>query len=304
MKHVRIGTRASPLARKQAEMVADCLKNVCPDVTVEVITMTTTGDLIHHERLTEWGGKGLFTKEIEEALLQCRVDLAVHSMKDVATILPEGLIIPSYLPREDARDIWLSRDGISLDALPKGSRVGTSSLRRQAQVLALRPDVQVVTLRGNVNTRLKKLADGHAEATLLAAAGLKRLGLQPDHAMPLSIESFVPAVAQGVIGLQCRVADTQMQEILAGLNHGPTAQVVEIERTFLQAIDGSCRTPIAAHAILTPAGMIDFHAFVATVDGTKTLQKRGEFAPDQALEEAHTWGQEMKTWLQAHQSGS
>ena len=227
---IRIGTRSSPMAVVQAQ----------------IVPMTTTGDNIKDVRLTDFGGKGLFTKEIEEALLRREVDIAVHSMKDVATKLPDGLIIPSCLPRDDVRDAWVSTVADHPKDLPAGSRVGTSSLRRAAQVLHLNPNLEVVTLRGNVQTRLSKIAEGHADGTFLAYAGLQRLAVEKVATHIMSVDEMVPAPAQGALGLQCRQDDLNMLMILDKLDHEETRHRIEIERSFLRGLDGSCRTPIAA----------------------------------------------------------
>jgi hydroxymethylbilane synthase len=249
---LRIGTRASPLALAQAEETKARLIAHHPSLAaagaIQIIAMKTSGDLIQDRSLLEAGGKGLFTKEIEQALLAGDIDLAVHSMKDVPTHLPQGLVIECFLPREDVRDAFFSRDNIALKDLPLGAVIGTSGLRRQAQLLALRPDLQIIPLRGNVGTRLKKLADGVVMATLLAKAGLNRLHYTGTITALLSPDEMLPAVAQGAIGLQSRSEDARVLPYLAPLNCRRTALCVGVERSFLAALDGSCRTPIAALA--------------------------------------------------------
>ena len=260
---LRIGTRGSPLALAQAEETRLRLETAFPElagaIAIEVIH--TTGDKIQDRPLAAIGGKGLFTKEIDEAQLEGRVDIAVHSMKDVPTMLPDGLCLGALLPREDVRDVLISSKGRSLADLPQGAVVGSASLRRAAQILRRRPDLSVIPFRGNVQTRLRKLAEGQVDATLLAMAGLNRLGIMPIEAVPLSVEEMLPAVAQGAIGVTCRVDDARVLDYLAALDDAPTRCQVIAERTFLGVLDGSCRTPIAGLALLdgerlTLTGMI------------------------------------------------
>jgi hydroxymethylbilane synthase len=252
MKFLRIGTRGSPLALVQTAEVIQALEHHHPHLRerIQVIPLKTTGDTIVDRSLQDVGGKSLFTKEIEEALLEGVIDLAIHSMKDMATDNPQGLIVPSMLEREDPRDALITRDGCLAEELPQGALFGTSSLRRQAFVLQKWPHLQTVSLRGNVETRLRKVKNGDIDATLLAAAGLKRLGLLEKATTLLSLENFIPAVAQGAIGVQCRESDAPTLEILRPLNHLPTFQAVTAERAFMKALNGSCRTPLAAYAIL------------------------------------------------------
>ena len=249
---LRIGTRGSPLALAQAEEVRRRLGNAHPELradgAVEIRVIKTSGDRIQDRKLSEIGGKGLFTKEIEEDLLSGAIDLAVHSMKDVPTWLPDGLEIVAILPREDPRDALFANRGESLATLPEGAVVGTSSLRRQAQVLLARPDLAVVSLRGNVATRLRKLAEGQVDATLLAVAGLRRLGEHARITAPLSVEEMLPAVAQGAIGLEVRAGDTRTLYWVSALDDPVSAQRVRAERACLAVLDGSCKTPIAAFA--------------------------------------------------------
>ena len=260
---LRIGTRGSPLALAQAEETRLRLEEAFPDligaITIEVIH--TTGDKIQDRPLSAIGGKGLFTKEIDEAQLEGRVDIAVHSMKDVPTQLPDGLALAALLPREDVRDVLISSKGRSLPELPEGAVVGSASLRRAAQILRRRPDLSVIPFRGNVQTRLRKLAEGQVDATLLALAGLNRLKIMPMEAVPLSVEEMLPAVAQGAIGITCRAGDERALTLLSVLDHAPTRACVAAERAFLAVLDGSCRTPIAGLAELdgdrlTLTGMI------------------------------------------------
>lgn len=238
-------------------------------VTIQVIK--TTGDRVLDRPLSEIGGKGLFTKEIEEALLSREIDIAVHSMKDMQTVLPDGLVIGAVLPREDPRDAFISLRHETFATLPQNAVVGTSSLRRKAQVLHARPDLRVVDFRGNVQTRLRKLEDGVAEATFLAVAGLKRLGLQERITAPVSMEHMLPAVAQGVIGLEIRDGDEAIVSIVSTLNDEKTAWVVAAERAFLARLEGSCRTPIAGHGIVE-GGELKFRGQLLSPDGAKCYE--------------------------------
>ena len=252
MTQLKIGTRGSQLALAQAEEVrrrlAAAHDDLKPEGAVEIVVIKTSGDRIQDRALAEIGGKGLFTKEIEEALLEGAIDLAVHSMKDVPTWLPDGLEITTILPREDPRDALFAGPVKSIAELPQGAVVGTSSLRRQAQVLMTRPDLEVVTLRGNVQTRLRKLAEGQVDATLLAVAGLKRLGQEEMIGAALAPEEMLPAVAQGAIGLETRIGDEAVAARLESLNDPVSERRVAAERACLEVLDGSCRTPFAALA--------------------------------------------------------
>ncbi len=249
---LRLGTRGSPLALAQAETAKSMLTQAHPDLAtpgaVEIVAIKTTGDVEQKRRLAEIGGKGLFTKELEDALNDGRIDVAVHSMKDVPTWLPEGLDIPAILPREDPRDAWFCDKADSIAALPEGAVVGTASMRRQAQVMALRPDLKVVNFRGNLQTRLRKLRAGDVDATMLALAGLHRTGLTGQATAILSTDEILPAVAQGAIGLEVRGADKRSRELVAAVDHGPSALRVRTERACLEVLDGSCRTPIGVLA--------------------------------------------------------
>ncbi|MES2985042.1 MAG: hydroxymethylbilane synthase [Pseudomonadota bacterium] len=247
---IRIGTRASKLARTQAQMLCEALLAADPSLTLETHAMTTAGDRELHKQLTDWGYKGLFTKELEDALLNDEIDLAVHSMKDMPSILPEGLILAGMLERADVRDAWVSPHHPSLDALPHGAVVGTSSARRAAQLLHIRPDVQIVPLRGNVETRLRKLDEGVASATFLASAGLQRLGLSAHIRDAIAPERMLPAVAQGAIGIECRADRADIIARIAAISHADTTTALTAERAMLLLLDGSCRTPIAGLAVL------------------------------------------------------
>jgi hydroxymethylbilane synthase len=270
---LRIGTRGSPLALAQARMVRARLA-AAHGVAEERIPLTvirTTGDVIQDRTLAQAGGKGLFTKEIEEALLARTIDLAVHSAKDMPTALPDGLTITAVLPREDARDVFISRAAKTLRELAAGAVVGTASLRRQAIVKRLRPDLEVVPIRGNVETRLRKLDEGVVAATLLALAGLKRLGLTEAATSILSIDEFLPAVGQGIVAIETRADDGATHALLAPVDHAETGIALAAERAFLAVLDGSCRTPIAGHATLH-AGALRFRGLIARPDGSEVVE--------------------------------
>jgi hydroxymethylbilane synthase len=292
---LRIGTRASPLALAQAEETRRRLiaAHGLAEGEVTIVPMRTTGDAIRDRPLAEAGGKGLFTKEIEEALLAGAVDLAVHSGKDLPTALPEGLAILAALPREDPRDAFLSPHAPALAALPQGALLGTSSLRRKAMALRLRPDLRVVEFRGNVETRLKKLADGVAAATLLAMAGLKRLGLADRVTAVLDPDAFVPAVAQGAILIEARAGDARAAEAVSRVDDRDTAIAVACERAFLAALDGSCRTPIGGHARLEE-GVLRFRGIIVSHDGTRAHETLREGAPADAAAIGRDAGEELR----------
>ncbi len=265
---LRIGTRGSPLARAQAEEVAQALRGAHrdADIAVAIVPIRTTGDRLTDRPLLEAGGKGLFTKEIEEALLAGEVDIAVHSAKDMPTVLPPGLELAGCLPREDARDAFIGRAVRTFSELPQGAVLGTSSLRRRALALRRRPDLRVVEFRGNVGTRLQKLEEGIADATLLAMAGLRRLDLA-DHATAiLGVSEFVPAVGQGAIAIELREGDNETMEFVAPILDGDTGLAVAAERAFLEVLDGSCRTPIGGHATIVD-GAMTFRGIIVTPDG-------------------------------------
>lgn len=263
---IRIGTRASKLARAQAEMVREALAAAHPELRFEIVAMTTAGDRELHKSLTDWGYKGLFTKELEDLLLASAIDIAVHSMKDMPSVLPHGLMIGAMLPRADVRDAWISPHVASISALPQGAVVGSSSARRRAQLLHQRPDLQLVEFRGNVETRLRKLDEGLATGTFLAAAGLARLGLQQHIRAHIPTQEMLPAVAQGAIGIECRTDDGHMQDYLQRINHPATMTALTAERAFLEVLDGSCRTPIAGLASLTQ-NTLELRGEVLSLDG-------------------------------------
>ncbi|HZP71350.1 MAG TPA: hydroxymethylbilane synthase [Pseudolabrys sp.] len=266
---LRIGTRGSPLALVQAHMVRSRLAAAAQvnEDAIELVTIRTTGDVIQDRSLAEEGGKGLFTKEIEEALLERRIDLAVHSAKDMPTILPDGLVLAACLEREDPRDVFISRKARSLAHLPRGASLGTASLRRQAIAKRIRPDLRASPLRGNVETRLRKLEAGEVDATLLALAGLKRLGLEAHATAIMNTDEFLPAVGQGAIGIETREDSTRVRDLLARIDHADTSHAVACERAFLAALDGSCKTPIAGHATISGEAL-QFRGLIARPDGS------------------------------------
>ena len=269
---VRIGTRGSALALWQAGWVKTQLESLWPGLQVALVPIKTSGDKFQEGPLAPVGGKGLFVKEIEEALLSRAVDLAVHSMKDLPSELLDGLILSAIPEREDPRDVLITRHGETLAELPAGTRVGTSSLRRQALLLHLHPGLRVEILRGNVETRLRKQREGTVDATVLAAAGLKRLGLTPQHSQVLDEQVFLPAIGQGALGIETR-ADDEVAALVRPLHHQATAVAVSAERAFLRRMGGSCRTPLAANGTVLN-GTVYLTALVASSDGRRLI--RGE----------------------------
>lgn len=278
---LKIGSRGSRLALAQAEETRSrlCAAHGFDPADIEIVAITTTGDRVRDRPLSEIGGKGLFTKEIEEALVAGAIDLAVHSMKDMPAHLPEGLGIVALLPREDARDALISPHCTRIRDLPESCVVGSASVRRTAQLKRIRPDISVVNLRGNVETRLAKLDRGDVSATFLACAGLNRLGLAHRITAPVPETEMLPAVAQGAIGIEVRERNDAVRELLAAINDPLTATAVACERAFLAALDGSCRTPIAGHAVITD-GRLEFRGEALTLDGrmTFTAERKGALA--------------------------
>lgn len=266
-----VGTRGSRLAVMQAEWVQGRLQELAPGVTVTLRRIKTSGDMIVDVPLAAIGGKGLFVKEIEEALLRGEIDLAVHSMKDVPTTLPDGLDILCVPAREDPRDVLISRDALSLDQLPPRSRVGTSSLRRQAQLLHHRPDLTVQMLRGNLDTRLRKLRSGEYDAIVLAAAGLRRMGWMNEVTEYLPPEVCLPAIGQGALGLEGRRDDGFLRELMASFEHPPTRTAVTAERALLERLEGGCQVPIAAHATIKGETLI-LNGLIASVNGQRFIR--------------------------------
>ena len=284
MNKIRIATRKSALALWQAEFVKAELQKFHPDLEVELIPITSKGDKILDVPLAKVGGKGLFVKELETALQNNEADIAVHSMKDVPMEFPEGLFLPIICEREDPRDAWVSNTYPSLASLPQKSTVGTSSLRRQSQLLAMRPDVKVTFLRGNVNTRLAKLDAGEYDAIVLASAGLIRLEMEERIASFISPEQSLPAAGQGAVGIECRTDDTRVIELLSPLHHTPTAECVLAERAMNRRLEGGCQVPIGCFAI-HQEGQLWVRGLVADPDGTVILfdQIKGEVSDGEAM---------------------
>jgi hydroxymethylbilane synthase len=280
-KQIRVGTRGSVLALWQAEWVKSQLLAADPELAVELVPIKTTGDKILDVPLAKVGGKGLFVKEIEEALLDGRVDLAVHSVKDLPAELPAGLHLAVMPSREDPRDALISRNGVSLAQLPRGARLGTSSLRRMAQLLHLRPDLRIETLRGNVDTRLRKLESESFDAIILAAAGLKRMALSHVISEYLEPDKVLPAVGQGALGIETRVDDVFTNEMVASLAHQPTMITVSAERAFLKRLEGGCQVPIGAYATLE-GGELILTGMVADLEGQRLIRKELRGEPQQA----------------------
>ena len=267
---LKIGTRGSPLALAQAHETRARLMTAfdLPEAAFDIVVIKVAGDMIQDRALKDIGGKGLFTREIEDALLDRSIDIAVHSMKDIPVLQPDGLSLNCYLPREDVREAFLSNAATSLQALPQGAVVGTSSLRRRAQIAVRRPDLQVVEFRGNVQTRVRKLSEGVAAATFLAMAGLNRLGMNVGQ-VPVAPEDMLPAVAQGAIGIECRRADGRVAEMLTAIHDHDTGLRLAAERAFLQRLDGSCQTPIAGLAVLD--GGLWLRGEILQPDGSKSV---------------------------------
>ncbi|WP_114008626.1 hydroxymethylbilane synthase [Cohaesibacter intestini] len=284
---IKIGTRGSLLALAQAHETKRRLMDAhgLSEEDFEIVVIKTTGDMIQDRPLSEAGGKGLFTKEIEEALLDGSIDLAVHSSKDMPTVLPDGLELSTYLPREDVRDAFISRKYQTLAEMPEGAVVGTSSLRRQAMVKKVRPDLQVVMYRGNVQTRLEKLDRGVADATLLACAGLHRLGQSEIITSAIETDDFLPAVGQGAIGIETRIGDARILGLLAAIHDVDTERALACERAFLGALDGSCRTPIAGLARIS-GDALSFEGLVLLPDGSEYY----DIAEDGSVDEAEAVG--------------
>jgi hydroxymethylbilane synthase len=292
---LRIGTRGSPLALAQAQETKRRLREAhgLADDAIDIIAIKTSGDRIQDRALAEAGGKGLFTKEIEEALLAGTIDLAVHSSKDMPTLLPDGLVLSAFLPREDVRDALVAAHAGSIAALPRGARVGSASLRRQALLKKLRPDLAVELIRGNVETRIRKVEDGTYAATLLALAGLKRLGLAAHARAILDVETFPPAVGQGAICIETRDEDASTRGLLAAIDHAETTTALAAERAFLAVLDGSCRTPIAGHARLVE-GRLRFHGMILRPDGSESFEAHRTSAPSDAVAMGRDAGEELR----------
>ena len=289
---LRIATRKSPLALWQAEYVKARLLALHPGLTIELVTMTTQGDKILDSPLAKIGGKGLFVKELEQGMLEGRADIAVHSMKDVPVEFPEGLHLAVICEREDPRDAFVSNRFATFEALPQGARVGTSSLRRQCQILHRRPDLQITTLRGNVNTRLRRLDEGEYDAIILAAAGLIRLGFQERIRETLDPLVSLPAIGQGAVGIECRVNDPRVNALIAPLNHADTALRVRAERAMNLRLQGGCQVPIGGYAVIEH-GVLLLRGLVGRPDGSEMV--RGDIAgrPQDAEELGHTLAEDL-----------
>ncbi len=302
---LRVGTRASPLALWQTRDFLARITRFCPVLrdanAFEEQRIETSGDQIQDRRLAEIGGKGLFAKEIHEALLDGRVDFAVHSLKDLETEMPPGIVLACTLKREDARDCLLPGPSLPaaepsdpFAALPKGAVIGTSSVRRQSQLLHRRPDLNVVMFRGNVQTRLRKLAEGEAAATLLALAGLRRMELDPPGSVAIDTEVMVPAAGQGIVGVTVRADDTELHELLAAIEDPEARAVSSAERALLAALDGSCRTPIGGHARMLENGRLRLTGLVARADGSFLLRRTEEGNAKDAVRLGDELGQALR----------
>jgi hydroxymethylbilane synthase len=295
---LRIGTRGSPMALRQTAIIRDRLIAAHPELAaagaVEIVTIRTTGDRVQNRLLAEIGGKGLFAKEIEEALLAGMIDLAVHSLKDLETWLPDGLVIACVPPRDDPRDAFLSASGARLASLPRGAKVGTASLRRQAQLLRHRPDLSTVPIRGNVNTRLRKMEAGEVDALVLALCGLERLDLSGHATEILPHDVMLPAVGQGALAVECRTADEIVRRIVKPLHDPISAACVAAERAMLAALDGSCRTPIAGFAE-TDGGRLTIEGVLLKEDGSEEIRGRFEGGIDDAAQIGAELGKDLRS---------
>ncbi len=295
MTTLRIGTRGSPLALAQAHETRDLLvaAHGLDPQAIEIVKIVTTGDRITDRPLVDIGGKGLFTKEIEEALHAGTIDIAVHSMKDMPAIVPAGLDFAAILPREDARDAFISLSAKNLQSLPREAKLGSSSVRRNAQALRLRPDLVSVQFRGNVDTRLRKLNEGVADATFLACAGLNRLGLSRHITTIMSMDEMLPAVAQGAIGIEIKADNNLMRGLLEAINHADSWSAIQCERAFLAVLEGSCRTPIAGHAVVSGNG-VEFRGHALTLDGTAVFEHSAIGAKEDAIAMGREAGERVK----------
>jgi hydroxymethylbilane synthase len=271
--NIKIGTRGSKLALTQANFVAEKIKKIMPETDIEISVIKTSGDIMQDISLLKIGGKGVFVKEIEDALLSNTIDLAVHSMKDVPTEIPAGLEFAAILQREDARDILASRDNRKIEQMPKGARIGTGSLRRSVQVLDILPDAVIVPLRGNLDTRLRKIETENLAGVIVAAAGMKRMGLIQRITQFLPVELMLPAVGQGALGLEVRTGDNELKKILAKINHAPTNTEIAAERAFLRCLGGGCRLPIAALGKLE-GDKLSLEGLVASAQGSGIIRDK------------------------------
>ncbi len=300
MDRIRIGTRGSPLALAQARETRSRLMQAhrLEEDRFEIVVISTTGDQIRDRPLSEIGGKGLFTKEIEEALFADAIDLGVHSMKDVPALMPGGLVITAVLPREDPRDALISLKATSLLSLPPNAVLGSSSVRRTAQALRIRPDLKSVQFRGNVETRLRKLSEGVADATFLAVAGLRRLGLAHHISAIIETTEMLPAVAQGAVGIQTRASNHRINDLVEAIHHVDSGDAVACERAFLEVLEGSCRTPIAGHARLEGSSL-HFRGHALTLDGVNCFEHQGKSGRQDSLSLGREIGLQVK-----HSGGS
>ena len=271
--NLKIGTRGSKLALTQTNFVADKLRKIMPETKIEICVIKTSGDIMQDVSLLKIGGQGVFVKELEDALLSKKIDLAVHSMKDVPGETPDELIFAAILPREDMRDVLVSRDNIKMESMPKGAKIGTGSQRRGAQIKAILPDVNIVPLRGNIETRLKKIETENLTGVILAAAGMKRMGLTEKITQFLPVEMMLPAVGQGALGLQIRKTDVELAKVCTALNDATSAAEVTAERSFLRALGGGCRLPIAALGKLE-GQRLSLEGMVAAPDGSSMIREK------------------------------
>lgn len=275
MRHIIVGTRQSALAMTQSTWVCHQLESMYPEISIGMEKIVTKGDQILDVTLSKIGGKGLFVKELEQALLDKKVDFAVHSMKDMPAEIPEGLMIVAIPEREDPRDVLISRDGRTFSELPKEAKIGTSSLRRAAQLKSARPDLQIVSLRGNIDTRIRKLEEDGLDAIVLAAAGLSRMGWINRATERLSVDICIPAVGQGALAIQCRSDDMELRALLSAMEHAPTRMEVTAERTLLGKLNGGCQVPIGGHAEYQD-GLLSLRGIVGTPDGETLLKEFAE----------------------------
>ncbi|MCE2950517.1 MAG: hydroxymethylbilane synthase [Alphaproteobacteria bacterium] len=298
---LKIGTRASPLAQAQAKHVQALLKTHGQES--ELVLITTSGDRIQDRYLSEVGGKALFTKEIERALLEGEADLAVHSIKDVETVRPKGIILASILARHDPRDALITREDYTLKTLPEGATLGTASARRAAQLKELRDDLNIVMLRGNVGTRLQKLQDGDVDATFLALAGLERLGIQPSHLQPLAPEHMVPSAGQGALGLECLENDPDLVALLQSLEDPKSRQCVELERLFLHLVGGDCHTPVGIYVKPQEgADLLETWIFVGNAAQDASLRFYEASPYEMMRTQILNWAKDVKAWLKKYPS--
>jgi hydroxymethylbilane synthase len=290
---IKIGTRESDLALWQARYMARCIEKAHPDLKVMLVPMTTRGDQIQDRPLADIGGKGLFIKELESALLDGRVNLAVHSLKDVPAVLPPQLMLSAFTEREDPRDAVISPHYKTLKNLPRSAKVGTSSLRRSAQLLHIRPDLQIIPLRGNVTTRLNHADDGTCDAVILAAAGLKRLKLEHRITEYLPVSLCIPAAGQGIMAVETRAGDAELSQILQFLKNPEIEACVAAERSFLAEVGGDCRVPAGIHASVCKGGNINAEAVIASIDGRRLYRTSGTCMAGQALHLGYSLAEQL-----------